>query len=288
MTTNESYTFGSDALTVRVAAHGAEMTSLQDADGTEYLWQAGPEWRRHAPVLFPIIGRVPDDTIHHDGRDYELRQHGFARDRVFELAGIAADEAVFRLRSDAETLEKWPFVFSLAIGYAVDAATVHITQTVTNTGDVAFGASVGNHPAFGYPLPGATGPHAIAFSQPEPAGFKRAPENLLLPTSYPAPFTDGALPVDETLFEDGVLIFDEPKRRTVRLSAPGATSITIDTGDFDVIGVWKPVGAPFLCLEPWRSIPTPAGWNGDIVDKPEQFVLEAGESRAFGYSITIG
>ncbi|NQX28515.1 aldose 1-epimerase family protein [Microbacteriaceae bacterium VKM Ac-2854] len=286
--TNETYTLGSAALSLTVATHGAELTSLRDAAGTEFLWQAGPEWRRHAPVLFPIIGRVPEDTIQHNGSRYELRQHGFARDREFALAGIAADEAVFRLESDDETRAKWPFDFALIIAYAVTDASVRITQTVENTGSVPFGASVGNHPAFGYPLPGATGAHRVEFSQPEPEGFKRAPENLLLPTSYAAPFVDGALPVDEALFEDGVLIFDEPKRRTVRLSAEGATPITIDTGDFDVIGVWKPVDAPFLCLEPWRSIPTPDGWNGDIIDKPAQFTLQPGESRAFSYSITLG
>lgn len=288
MTTNDTYSIASAELSVQLAAHGAELTSLRDADGIEFLWQAGPEWRRHAPVLFPIIGRVPGDTIHHDGVDYGLTQHGFARDRDFALAGIAADEAVFRLASDTETRAKWPFDFALTIAYAISGASLAITQTVANTGSVDFGASVGNHPAFGYPLPGATGAHSVEFAQAEPEGYKRAPENLLLAERYPAPFVDGALPVDESLFEDGVLIFDEPKRRTLRLVAEGARTVTIDTGDFDVVGVWKPVGAPFLCLEPWRSIPTPEGWDGDIVDKPAQFTLHPGESRSFSYTITLG
>ena len=76
-------------------------------------------------------------------------------------------------------------------------------------------------------------------------------------------------------------------RRTLTLEADGARSIAVDTGDFDVVGVWKPVGAPFVCIEPWRSVPTPEGWDGDIVDKPRQFVLAPGEQRAFSYSITL-
>ena len=73
------------------------------------------------------------------------------------------------------------------------------------------------------------------------------------------------------------------ERRRINLSR----SIAVDSGDFDVVGVWKPVGAPFVCIEPWRSVPTPEGWDGDIVDKPRQFVLAPGAQRAFSYSITL-
>ena len=50
--------FGNDRLGVAVAADGAELVSLRTAAGHELLWQAGPEWPRHAPVLFPIVGRL--------------------------------------------------------------------------------------------------------------------------------------------------------------------------------------------------------------------------------------
>ena len=43
----------------------------------------GPAWPRHAPVLFPIVGRLAGDQLRHGGSAYRLTQHGFARDRVF-------------------------------------------------------------------------------------------------------------------------------------------------------------------------------------------------------------
>ncbi|QHC73530.1 aldose 1-epimerase family protein [Rathayibacter sp. VKM Ac-2805] len=281
-------TLGSESLRLALTTAGAEMTSLRDDEGREYLWQAGPEWRRHAPVLFPIIGRLPGDTLHHDGADHRMGQHGFARDRVFELAGVSADEAVFRLRSDDATRAVFPFDWTLLIAYAVTGASLRITQTVENRGPSPLGFSLGNHPAFALPLPEGRGEHRIRFAQPEPEGYRRAPENLLLEARHPAPLEDGVLTVDDAHFEEGVVIFDEPRRRTLRLEADGAArAIVVDTGDFDVVGVWKPVGAPFVCLEPWRSVPTPEGWDGDIVDKPRQIVLEPGGRRSLSYSIAL-
>ena len=43
-------------LSAAVKGDGAELCSLCDATETELLWQAGPAWPRHAPVLFPIVG----------------------------------------------------------------------------------------------------------------------------------------------------------------------------------------------------------------------------------------
>ncbi len=82
------------ATTAVINAHGAELTSLRDAAGTEYIWQAGPAWPRHAPVLFPIVGRLAGDQLRHGDRAYRLTQHGFARDRAFAFLDRAADPAV--------------------------------------------------------------------------------------------------------------------------------------------------------------------------------------------------
>lgn len=278
---------GGDDLRVTVTTAGAELVSLRDAAGLEYLWQAGPEWRRHAPVLFPIIGRLPDDTLHHDGVDYPMGQHGFARDRDFELAGVSGDEAVFRLRSDAATREVFPFDWTLLVAYAVTGSSLRITQTVENRGTGPLSASVGNHPAFALPIPGASGEHRIRFGQEEPEGFRRAPGNLIAAPRFPSPLDAGALTVDDAWFEEDVMIFDTPRRRVLTLEADGARSLTVDSGDFDVVGVWKPVGAPFVCIEPWSSVPTPADWDGDVLDKPGHFVLAPGEQRAFSYSIAL-
>ena len=106
-------------LTVEVSSHGAELCSIHgNASGQEYLWQADPTyWKRHSPVLFPIVGSVWENQYRHADKSYPLSQHGFARDMDFELVSQSETEVLFRLESNEETLAKYPFPFRLEIGY---------------------------------------------------------------------------------------------------------------------------------------------------------------------------
>jgi len=79
----DSHTLQSEAISATIKGAGAELCSLRNAEGLELLWQAGPEWPRHAPLLFPIVGRLKNDQLRHRGKTYPMTQHGFARDRRF-------------------------------------------------------------------------------------------------------------------------------------------------------------------------------------------------------------
>ena len=52
------HTLQSDGISATINADGAELCSLKNSEGLELLWQAGPAWPRHAPILFPIVGRL--------------------------------------------------------------------------------------------------------------------------------------------------------------------------------------------------------------------------------------
>ena len=72
-------------LNISSTEHGAELTSIVK-DGREYLWQADPAfWKRHSPVLFPIVGSVWNGRFRIDGKEYAMGQHGFARDMTFSV-----------------------------------------------------------------------------------------------------------------------------------------------------------------------------------------------------------
>ena len=87
-------TVSNQELTIRVSEHGAELSSIvANATGKEYLWQADPAfWKRHSPVLFPIVGSVWKAEYRNEGTVYPLSQHGFARDMDFTLIDEAENE----------------------------------------------------------------------------------------------------------------------------------------------------------------------------------------------------
>ncbi len=114
-----------------IDSFGAELHSLKDNLGTEYLWQADPAvWKRHAPVLFPFICNTDSKKYTYEGQVYSLANHGFARDSEFELVSSDCSSAEFLLRSSAETLKLYPFEFELRIGYKLSGNKLDVSYTV--------------------------------------------------------------------------------------------------------------------------------------------------------------
>ena len=146
-------TVSNQELTIRVSEHGAELSSIvANATGKEYLWQADPAfWKRHSPVLFPIVGSVWKAEYRNEGTVYPLSQHGFARDMDFTLIDEAENELRFALESTPDTLRAYPFPFLLEIGYRLEGNKVEVLWHVKNTGDKTMHFQIGAHPAFLYP-----------------------------------------------------------------------------------------------------------------------------------------
>ena len=138
-------------LTVKVSGHGAELCSIMK-EGKEYLWQADPAfWKRHSPVLFPIVGSLWNGKCRFDGQEYAMSQHGFARDMDFTLLSLTDNEVRYRLMSDEGTMARYPFPFVLEIGYRLDGNKVTVLWSVTNPGEKEMHFQIGAHPAFFYP-----------------------------------------------------------------------------------------------------------------------------------------
>ena len=112
-----------------VKAQGAELCSLRDAAGLEFVWQAGPVWPRHAPLLFPIVGRLANDELRHRGKTYRMTQHGFARDSRFVWAERGENSCVLVLEDSETTRALYPFAFRLVVAYTLDKAGLDVTLT---------------------------------------------------------------------------------------------------------------------------------------------------------------
>ena len=80
------YTLHNGHFTAVTRSLGAELISLRDNSGTEYIWTGeAPYWSGRNPVLFPIVGRAKDDTLIFEGTAYPMAKHGFARKQQFKL-----------------------------------------------------------------------------------------------------------------------------------------------------------------------------------------------------------
>ncbi|MGX9426599.1 MULTISPECIES: aldose 1-epimerase family protein [Bradyrhizobium] len=286
----DTHIIRSDAITATIKAAGAELCSLKSADGLELLWQAGPEWPRHAPLLFPIVGRLKNDELRHRGKTYPMTQHGFARDQRFEWVSREDASCKLVLVDNDATRAGYPFAFRLEVTYAARGADLEVTFEIANPGDETLPASLGGHPAFGWPLlPGlAKQAYTLTFPDDEPAPIRRLEGGLMRPDAQPSPVKGGTLALSEGLFDDDAVILDRLASTSVRYAADRGPSIEVAWDGFRELGIWsKPGGVPFLCIEPWHGYASPVDFDGEFTGKPGLMQIAPGASRSLSYRIRL-
>ena len=279
----------SGALTAAINPLGAELTSLRDVDGRELMTNADPAfWTGHAPILFPIVGRLNGDTLRIDGASYEMKQHGFARHKTFDVVERAADSVLFRLTANEETRRAYPFDFMLEVRFTLNGATLAIDVRIANPGAAVLPASLGFHPAFAWPLPygAARADHRIIFDADE-AGEIEQLDGGLFAAKRPSPLDGRTLHLTDDLFAEDALIWDPVKSQSVTYGPLTGPNLRIDFPDTPYLGVWTRPGARFVCVEPWHGHADPAGFTGDFRDKPGVFEIAPGDDWRCSIAITL-
>lgn len=277
-------------LSATISPTGAELQRLVDARGRDLLWNGDPAvWAGRAPILFPVVGAVAGGVIRVDGRDYPMPKHGIARHRPFALAGRTASSATFRLAADDETRAAYPFDFVLEIAFAIAGQALTMTATIANPGDRPLPASFGFHPALCWPLPYGRprAAHHVRFERPEAAPVRRLDKAGLVARSAPSPVSGRDLPLDDALFTDDAIIFDQPVSRRLTYGARGGPQLEICFPDLPMLALWTKPGAGFLCIEPWQGHADPAGFAGAFADKPGSVTVEPGAERRFTMRIAV-
>jgi len=290
--TDDTHTIRSGSLTATIKAHGAELSSLKDGSGTEFIWQAGPAWPRHAPLLFPIVGRLANDEMRHLGKTYRMTQHGFARDSRFAWVKRGENRCTLVLEDSEATRALYPFAFHLTASYAIDDQGLDLSLTVANTGGETLPVSLGGHPAFNWPLKAEVSKesYALTFTDEEPSPVRRVEGGLLLAATDPSPVRGTVLALSESLFTSDAVILDPVNSHAVRYAAEdGGPWLRMSWRGFRELGVWsKPTGAPFLCIEPWRGYASPRDFDGEFSDKPGLMHIATGAAEELSYRIEVG
>ena len=278
-------------LTARIRPHGAELWSLSDANGREYMTDGDPAyWTGHAPLLFPIVGALNGGTYRVDDREYALAKHGFARKSWFAVVERRADGVRFELRDNEQTRAAYPFPFALTVEFALSGSTLTVTASIRNTGGRTMPFSFGFHPAFAWPLPeaGAKDAHRVIFAENEPEPIRRIDpaSATLLPESEPTPVVGNVLTPTAALFEKDALIWDRLNSRALSFAGEGA-ALDIAFPDSPNLGIWQKPGAPFLAIEPWHGFNDPQGFDGEFRDKPGIMELAPGGEGSFRMDVTV-
>ena len=291
-----NYTISNDLIEVTVSDVGAELMSIKSLkDGTEFLWQGDPAfWAGRAYNLFPICGRLAEGKYTFRGETYEMNLHGFVRKSTLDATVLARDKIDFGLRSDERTKAMYPFDFEYHICYSLVGSTVKMEISVINHTDSTMPFALGGHPGFNVPLAGAGAfeDWRLEFCpECEPVHVVFSDACLTTEERKPFPLEDGKiLRLRHDLFDHDAVVLAGTSHRVSLKSDLSPHSVTVEVPDaMKYLGIWHAPKkeAPYVCIEPWTSLPAYDGRVDDLETKEDMFELSPLASYELIWTITV-
>lgn len=288
------YTIKNNMIEVVISDHGAEVQSVKGAHtGEEYMWQADPEiWGRHAPVLFPIVGRLKNDEYKYQGKTYHMGQHGFARDCDFEVENHTQESITFLLKDNEKTREMYPFKFEFRVNYNLMNNLLEENFSVVNKSDETMIFGVGGHPGFNLPINNGEEKEDYYFDMhPSIARVKIPLKGAYLDwNNRSIASTDSFIGLSDELFKDDALIYElhgHDNKVSLRTDK-SKFHINVWTRNAPYVGIWSqyPKTANYVCIEPWWGIADREDADGELEHKYGMNHLEPGKEYQAGFSIT--
>lgn len=328
------YTLRNSEMEVQVSSKGGELVSLRDADKTEYIWIGDAAyWKRHAPQLFPCIGRLTNNQYRMDGALHEMGQHGFLRDyeltkveseeqgtavqagsvvpgdmadpssaachQAGDAAGQACAEAEaatslhLQLQSDASTRQLYDRAWTVDIFYSLCGKTLSVKFQVRNCDTRTMRFGYGIHPGFNVPLNPALRfeDYRLDFHEASiPKQMELTERYTISGGMHDYALEEGRyLPLQHSLFDhDAIILKDMPHTVTLG-SQKDEKKVTVAFPDMPYLGIWHApeTDAPFVCIEPWSSLPSTDGVIDEFETKPDFITVEPEQTYTNNWSISI-
>ena len=280
-------------LTVQADTAGAVLWSVRDQDGFEYIWQGDERyWNEHGANLFPYIARMWEKSYTFQGKTYHMDIHGFARNSEFKCVKAENKEMIFVLKDSEQTLEQYPFHFSLEIRYLLEGKALKVLYSVKNKDEKTMYFGIGGHPGFNLPMEEGLSfddyelkfsdccePKRILFSQECFVEGKKAYE-----------LTDrNRIPLQHNIFDEDAIVLEETSGQVLLHSLKGKKGVRVDYPDMPYIGFWHMpcTDAPYVCIEPWCSLPSRQGITEDLEKQENLLSLESGRERQVSWTMEI-
>ena len=278
-------TISNSVLTVTLDACGAVLHSILK-DGAEYLWQGDAKyWARRDANLFPYVGRLTDGQYLLDGKTYPLTIHGFCIGTDFAVTERTASSVCFTLTDSEKTRSMYPFRFAFHVRYELQENRILKTCLVENRDIREMYFGIGSHPGFNVPLngEGTFADWELDFAEPcQPVRIDMDPANYRLAGTESAyPLENGrVIPLTHALFDLDVVVLGSVSRTLSLRSAKSSRSVTVSFPDMPFVGLWHApkTDAPYVCIEPWVSLPSHSAFVEDISRQAHLIHLPAGEN----------
>ncbi len=265
-------------LTVQIDKLGAGIKSVI-YDKKEQFWQGDELCGGTSPILFPFCGGLKQNRFLYNDKEYDFpEKHGFAKSMEFEVLKKGKKSAIFLLKSNEETLEKYPFPFELCVTYTVNNRNLITEYNIKNTGKEKMYFSIGSHES--YICDGGIENYDIIF--PRHLNLKTCIMENGTVTKETERITKNSkfLPLLERYFEKGSLVFRKISFSSLllrnrvtaerkKLVFPGAENLVI----------WALPSRDFVCIEPWCGLPDTENTDGLLQKKEGIITLKAGKTK---------
>lgn len=287
------YTIENEFISVSISSLGAELMSIKGND-TEYLWQGDSKyWAGRAPIMFPICGRLYEGKYVYCGKEYTMPNHGIARGSEFTLYEMGKNFISLDLYANEETKKMYPFDFLFRATFSLNENKLNVSYLVKNLDDNDLIFGVGAHPAFNVPLEKGLdfSDYVVEFPNKCDA-FRVDFSKTCFLTNNDKLYTQGgtkAINLRHDLFDDdAIFLYNIPKSAKL-YSSKGKRAVTISYDKMKYLGLWHmpKTDAPYVCLEPWASIPADDGKVDNLLTKKEMVHLPSGFTYKSEYTITL-
>ena len=152
--------------------------------------------------------------------------------------------------------------------------------------------ALGAHPGFRLPLEANCSfeDYFIEFAEETPVKELVMEACYMTDETVPAEMKDGKIiELKHNLFDNDAVFMQDISKRVTLKAKNGKKSVTLYYPDMKYLGLWhKPkTSAPYVCIEPWLSVPAYYQKVDDLETKRDMLLLEAGESYETYIEITL-
>ena len=282
----------SDYLLFESDSYNVEPWILRFVDeNINYFWRPADLKKLGAELCFPLLGFLPDDKYHYDGKEYIMTIHGFAQDREFAISEKGDTFVTYELVDDDSSYQQYPWHFRLSLSYVLENDSLKTEYKVENRDNKPLFFSVGGHPRYSCPISekGKFDDYHIKFEKPESISSIVKSYGPISEIEKHFGGDGKSIKLDYSMFTLGCFCFHPYNSRIIFLqNDKNGRGLQIDLGGASHLQFWTQPNAPFLAIEPFFgsiSSRPPKEIDSDWIHKPGILHIEPGEVYTCSFSI---